>query len=185
MPLPKEKNHYTAEDYYAMPEDIHAELINGEIVYMASPTRLHQELSRELLFAITSHIKSKKGKCRVYAAPFDVQLREGEDTVLVPDISVICDTDKLTNHGCIGAPDWIIEIASPSNPRHDYITKLHLYSEAGVREYWIVEPQTQAVYVYDMQGGELPLRTYSFSDAIPSSIYDDLTISFAEFDLGI
>lgn len=162
MPLPEEKKYYTAEDYYAMPEDIRVELVNGEIIFMASPTRLHQELSGELFFAIKSYLKSKKGKCRVYSAPFDVQLKEGDDTVLVPDLSVICDTDKLTKHGCIGAPDWIIEIVSPSNPRHDYITKLHLYNEAGVREYWIVEPRTKIVYVYDLQDDELPLKTYTF-----------------------
>lgn len=184
MPLPKEKNYYTAEDYYAMPEDIRVELVNGEIIYMASPTRLHQELSRELLLEIGNYIRSNKGKCRVYPAPFDVQLKDGVDTVLVPDISVICDMDKLTKHGCIGAPDWVIEIVSPSNPNHDYITKLNLYSDAGVREYWIVEPRTRVVYVYDFQGGELPLRTYTFNDTIKAGIYDDLYIDFAGFDLG-
>lgn len=185
MALPNmEKKYYTAEDYYAMPEDLRVELLNGEIVYMASPTRMHQELLRELLFAITGYIKTHKGKCRVYAAPFDVQLKDGVDTVLVPDISVICDTEKLTKRGCIGAPDWIIEIASPSNPRHDYVRKRDLYSDAGVREYWIVEPRTRSVHVYDFQGGELPLRTYTFNDKVPAGIYDDFYIDFSGFDLG-
>ncbi len=183
MPLPQEK-YYTTEEFYAMPEDIRAELVNGEIVYMAAPSRLHQEISRELMFAITGYIKEKGGKCRVFAAPFNVQLKENEDVVLEPDICVICNTDKLTKRGCIGAPDWVIEIASPSNPSHDYITKLNLYNSAGVREYWIVEPINETVYVYDMDGGELPLKTYSFRDAIKVGIYEDLSINFSSFDLG-
>lgn len=149
MTLPQEK-HYTVEDFYDLPEDIHAELINGEIVYMVSPNRLHQDLSAELLVIIKNYIKSKSGKCRAYAAPFGVQLRKEDDTVLEPDISVICDLDKLTPRGCTGAPDWIIEIVSPSNPGHDYITKLKLYYDAGVREYWIVDAQHEKIYVYNM-----------------------------------
>lgn len=183
MPLPQEK-YYTAEEFYAMPEDMRAELVNGEIIYMAVPGRLHQELSRELLFAITGYIKEKGGKCRVFSAPFNVQLKENEDVILEPDISVICDTGKLTKHSCIGAPDWVIEIVSPSNPSYDYITKLNMYYNAGVREYWIVEPKNETVYVYNMEGGELPLKTYSFHDTIKAGIYEDLMIDFSGFDLG-
>lgn len=183
MPLPQEK-YYTTEEFYAMPEDIRAELVNGEIVYMSAPSRLHQEISGELFFTIKSYIKEKGGKCRVFAAPFNVQLKEDEDVVLEPDISVICDTDKLTKHGCVGAPDWVIEIVSPSNPSYDYITKLNLYNNASVREYWIVEPKNETVYVYDMNGGELPLKTYSFHEPIKAGIYEDLYINFSNFDLG-
>lgn len=183
MPLPQGK-HYTAEEFYAMSEDIRAELVNGEIVYMSAPSRLHQEISGELFFAIKSYIKEKGGKCRVFAAPFNVQLKEDEDVVLEPDISVICDTDKLTKHGCVGAPDWVIEIVSPSNPSYDYITKLNFYNNASVREYWIVEPKNETVYVYDLNGGELPLKTYSFHEPIKAGIYEDLYINFSNFDLG-
>ena len=183
MPLPQKK-YYTAENFYALPDDIHAELINGELICLAAPSRLHQEISRELLFTITGYLKRKGGKCRVFAAPFHVQLKESEHTVLEPDISVICDTDKLTAYGCIGAPDWIIEITSPSNPSHDYITKLNLYNAAGVREYWIVEPQNKTVYVYDLGSGKLPLKAYSFHDTIKAGIYEDLSINFAELDFG-
>lgn len=95
MPLPQEK-YYTAEEFYNLPDEIHAELINGEIVYMAAPSTIHQIISSELHFAINSYIKSKAGHCRALAAPFGVQLHKGEDTVLEPDISVICDTDKIT-----------------------------------------------------------------------------------------
>ena len=184
MSLPQEK-YYTVEDFYCMPDDIRAELINGQIVYMASPSRIHQELSHELDFTITNYIKSKGGKCRVYTAPFSVQLRKENDTVVEPDISVICDTDKLNDRGCLGAPDWIIEIASPSNPSHDYITKLGLYHDAGVREYWIVDAQSKSIHVYSMEQERLLLNSYSFHDTIKVSIFDDLFIDFSTLDLGI
>lgn len=182
MPLPQ-KTYHTVEDFYNMPEDIRAELIDGEIVYMASPSRLHQDISHELDFAITSYIKSKGGNCRVYPAPFGVQLHKDEDTVLEPDISVICDPDKLTARGCVGAPDWIIEIVSPSNPGHDYITKLGLYHDSGVREYWIVDAQSKYILVYNMENDTLDI--YSFSDTVKAGIYEDLYIDFSSLDFYV
>ncbi len=184
MPLPQEK-YYTVEDFYNMPDDIRAELIDGQIVYMASPSTIHQDISGELYYVIKNYIKSKGDKCRVYAAPFGVQLNDKKDTVLEPDISVICDTDKLTSRGCVGAPDWIIEIASPSNPSHDYITKLNLYHEAHVREYWIVDDQSSQVLVYNMASGQFVMKAYSFTDTIKAGIFDDLYINFSSLDLGI
>lgn len=184
MPLPQEK-YYTVEDFYNLPDEVHAELINGQIVYMAAPSSIHQIISSELHFAINSYIKSKAGHCRALAAPFSVQLHEGEDTILEPDISVICDADKLTSRGCTGAPDWIIEIVSPSNPGHDYITKLGLYHDAGVREYWIVDAQHKHIYVYNMDNNNLTLNAYSFNDTIKAGIYEDLYIDFSSLDLGL
>lgn len=184
MPLPQEK-HYTIEDFYNMPEDIRAELINGQIVYMATPSRLHQELSSELHYIIKSYIKSKGGKCRVYTAPFGVQLNEKDDLVLEPDVTVVCGTDKLTNRGCLGAPDWIIEITSPSNPSHDYITKLGMYHNAGVREYWIVDAQNKNIHVYNMETGNFNVKVYSFQDTVKAGIYEDLYVDFSSLDLDI
>lgn len=183
MSLSLEK-YYTVDDFYDMPEDIRAELIDGEIVYMASPSRIHQELLGELYNIIKNHIKAKDGKCRVYPAPFSVQLRKENDTIVEPDISVICDADKLNDRGCLGAPDWIVEITSPSNPSHDYITKLGLYHDAGVREYWIVDAQSKSVHVYKMEQEHLLLNSYSFSDTVKVGIYDDLFIDFSALDLG-
>lgn len=182
MPLLQEK-YYTVEEFYNLPDDIHAELINGQIVYMATPSTIHQDISGELHYFIKDYIKSNGGKCRAYAAPFGVQLHKGEDTVLEPDISVICDTDKITPRGCIGAPDWIIEIVSPSNPGHDYITKLGLYHNAGVREYWIVDAQSKYIHVYNLEVEDL--KVYSFQDTVKVGIYEDLYIDFAGLDLGI
>ena len=182
MSLPQEK-YYTIEDFYNLPDDIRAELINGQIVYMATPSSQHQIISSELHFTINSYIKSKGGHCRALAAPFGVQLRKGEDTVLEPDLCVICDSDKITPRGCIGAPDWIIEIVSPSNPGHDYITKLGMYNDAGVREYWIVDAQSEYIHVYNLESGDL--KVYSFHDTVKVGIYEDLYIDFSSLDLGI
>ena len=184
MSLPQEQ-YYTVEDFFNMPEDIRAELINGQIVYMASPSRIHQKILGALYVTIANYIREKGGDCEVYPSPFGVQLCEEDDTVVEPDISVICDTDKLNDRGCLGAPDWIIEIASPSNPSHDYITKLSLYYDAGVREYWIVDAQSKNIHIYNFEKGDLIAKTYSFNDTIKTGIYDDLLIDFSILDLGI
>lgn len=183
MALTQEK-YYTAEDYYNMPEDIRAELIDGEIVYMASPSRIHQEILMELSTLINNYIKAKNGSCKVYPAPFSVQLRKHKDTVVEPDISVICDKSKLNRRGCTGAPDWIIEIVSPSNPEHDYIDKLNLYANAPVREYWIVDPQNRNIHVYSLEPGKFSVKEYTFNDTVRAGIFDDLSIDFTAFDLN-
>ncbi|MDE7417180.1 MAG: helix-turn-helix domain-containing protein [Lachnospiraceae bacterium] len=175
----------TVKDFYNMPGYIRAELISGQVIYMAAPSTMPQIISSELHFAINSYIKSKGGHCRVLTSPISVQLRPEDDTILQPDISVICDTGKLTDNGCIGAPDWIIEIVSPSNPSHDYITKLGIYHDAGVREYWTVDAQNNEIHVYNMDSGAFITKTYSFHDTVKSGIYEDLYIDFSSLDLGI
>lgn len=145
-------NIYTEDDYYNLPENVRAELIDGQIYYMSAPSRIHQEILMFLSKTIANYIDSKKGPCKVYPAPFAVKLFVDDNrTVVEPDISVICDPNKLTDRGCTGAPDWIVEIVSPSNSSHDYIRKLNLYADAGVREYWIVNPMNQSVYVYFLE----------------------------------
>ena len=170
---------YTIEDFYALPDDKRCELINGVLYDMAPPMRVHQRLVSLLVTSINNYIDKNNGDCEVNPAPFGVQLNENEDTIVEPDISVICDKDKLTEHGCVGAPDWVIEIVSPSNPSHDYLKKLVLYMDAGVREYWIVDPGNQRITIY---GGEQPFipEPYSFDDEIKVGIYDDFAIDFKE-----
>lgn len=159
----------TIEEFYNLPEGTQAELINGVLYDMApSPLRIHQEISMVLSAEIFQYIKSNKGTCKVYTAPFDVKL--SDDTVVIPDISVICDKSKLTDKGCTGAPDWIIEIVS-SNALHDYITKLNLYQSYGVKEYWIVDPKKKNVTVFTF-GENFDTDKYNFSDIIPVSIYN-------------
>ena len=125
-------NVYTEADYYHLPEDVRAELIEGNLIYnQAAPSTIHQTILSELHTVINNYIKSKHGSCRVYPAPFAVKLREDRKTIVEPDISVICDRNKLTDRGCTGAPDWIIEIVSPSTSSHDYILKLNLHLHTG------------------------------------------------------
>lgn len=175
---------YAEEDYYNLPEDIRAELIDGVLIYnQAAPSRIHQQILSELHIAIGTYIKSKGGSCHVYPAPFAVQLKEGRNTIVEPDISVICDRSKLTDRGCTGAPDWIIEIVSPNTSSHDYIRKLDLYANAGVREYWIVDPARNSILVYCLEQDHFKLETHTFQDNIKANIYKDLYIDFSSLDI--
>ena len=178
MPLPQEQI-YTTDDIYALPDGERAELIDGHIYYMAPPSRKHQLIAGELYTIINTYIKSKGGSCEPYIAPFAVFLNGDSKNYVEPDISVICDKSKLDDRGCVGAPDWIIEIASPSTKRTDYGVKLFKYRSAGVREYWIVNPLTRTVNVYDLEKEELNDQ-YSFDDDIAVCIYDNLTINITE-----
>ena len=175
---------YTEEDYYNLPENVRAELINGQLIYnQAAPSRIHQKILSALHILIGNYINAKSGSCEVYPAPFAVKLREERKTIVEPDISVICDKDKLTDRGCTGAPDWIIEIVSQSNPKHDYIRKLVLYYEAGVREYWIVDPVRHHIFAYVLEKEDFRLDVYTFQDKIKVNIYEDLYIDFSQLDL--
>ena len=177
MPLLKEKV-YTIEDIYALPEGERAELIDGQIYYMSPPNTRHQRISSILSRKIGKYIDDNKGKCEVFAAPFAVYLDEKTNTYVEPDVSVICDSDKLDDRGCKGAPDWIIEIVSPSSRRMDYYTKLFKYRTAGVREYWIVDPTKNQIMVYDFENEDT--EQYTFQDSVKVGIYEDLRIDFTE-----
>ena len=181
MTLTQEKT-YTIEDIYNLPEGTRAELIDGQIYYMAPPSRTHQRICGELYYLIKDYIRKKNGSCEVYVAPFAVFLNKDDTNYIEPDISVICDPAKLDDKGCHGAPDWIIEIVSPGNPEHDYFSKLYKYRLAGVREYWIVDPRMKTITIYFFEG-DIWAKQYTFSDAVPSNIYDDLTIDFKTMNL--
>ncbi|MCR1843002.1 Uma2 family endonuclease [Murimonas intestini] len=182
MAIPQ-KQIYTETDYYNLPEDIRAELIDGQFYYQAAPSRIHQKILNAVNNTIYNYIKAKGGSCEVYPSPFAVKLFNDRKTIVEPDISVICDPDKLTDKGCTGAPDWIIEIISPGNSSHDYIRKLNLYTDAGVREYWIVNPIEQTIFVYYLEKDSFKATPYTFQDKIKVKIYDDLWIDFQEINL--
>ena len=164
MALPAEKERYTFADCLTWGEDERIEIIDGEAVMMAPPTTVHQLISGEIFRQLANYLEGKK--CRAIPAPFAVRLfeKDGEapediDTVVEPDISIVCDTSKLDKHGCKGAPDMVVEILSPSTQRHDRLVKLSLYQRAGVREYWIVNPEDQTVQVMLLDdGGVLQLH---------------------------
>ena len=142
---------YTLDDIYALPGGERAELIDGKIYYMAPPNTRHQTLVMDLSYQIKDYVKRNNGECNVFPAPFAVFLNENDQNYVEPDISVICDKNKLTDKGCSGAPDWIIEVVSPGSKRMDYYTKLFKYRTAGVREYWIVDPEKDHILVYNFE----------------------------------
>lgn len=182
---------YTYDDYLKFPEDTIVEIINGRRSAMSpAPSRIHQEIVIELAYQIKNYIKLNNGPCKVYAAPFDVVLKNEDEeegnskNIVQPDISVICDKNKLTDKGCTGSPDMIVEVVSPSNSRDDYVKKLNLYEQFKVKEYWIVNPIKKNILVYVLtdKGYDMP-DMYTFNDKVKVNIYDNLEIDFATLNL--
>lgn len=171
------------EQYEALPEDVRAEVFDGQLYYMASPSQDHQTISMELSTILHTYLKSKKGPCRVFHAPFDVKLSDSPLTIVQPDLMIVCDKDRLDGKRCNGAPDFIIEIVSPGNPSDDYIRKLYYYKNAGVREYWIVDPRTRKVIVYYLEQIDFQMMAYTFQDKVKVNLFEDLWIDFRELDL--
>lgn len=169
---------YTVKDIEALPEGERAELIDGKMYMMATPTLTHQDLLGWLYVKIRTYVMEKGGPCRALPAPFAVYIKDDEQNYVEPDISVICDSDKLDEKGCHGAPDWMVEIVSPSSKTMDYIRKCSLYEKAGVREYWIVDPKEKSILVYDFE--HETLERYTFSERVKVGIYDDLFLDFGE-----
>jgi Uma2 family endonuclease len=144
----------------------------------------------DLSATLYNYIKSNKGPCEVYVSPFDVFLTDNETienckNIVQPDISVICDKNKLNYKGCLGGPDMIIEIVSPYNPSNDYVRKLSLYEHFKVREYWIINPMKETILVYtlDENNQYAAPDSYIFKDKIKVSIYDNLEIDFNTLEL--
>lgn len=168
-----EKNKYTSDEFLSMTDlEGRYELVSGEIYAMSpSPSNIHQDISIGLGSTIWNYIKANGGSCKVHSAPSDVKL-DDENTVQ-PDLFVVCDTSKLDGKKCNGAPDWIIEIVSPSNARRDYVDKLDLYSRTGVKEYWIIEPESEKVLVYPF-AEKKATGIFTFDDEITAGIYRDM-----------
>ncbi len=178
MPALTQERTYIIDDIYALPDGERAELIDGQIYYMAPPTRKHQRIAGEIFAIIREYIRVNNSSCEVDIAPFAVFLNKDDMNYVEPDISVICDKSKLTDKGCSGAPDWIIEIVSPGSRRMDYFTKLFKYRTSGVREYWIVDPDRKRIAVYDFESEDT--QDYTFSESVKAGIYDDLFINFSD-----
>lgn len=170
----KKEESYTIDDIYALPDGERAELIDGKIYYMAPPNTRHQRLVSDLHYQIKDYIKQNKGECEVFPAPFAVFLNENNENYVEPDISVICDKNKITDKGCNGAPDWIIEIVSSGSKSMDYFKKLFKYRTAGVREYWIVDPIKNQILVYRFE--QETMEEYSFGEDVPVGIYEGFSI---------
>ena len=186
MALPAEEMRYTFADYLTWDEADHIELIYGYPYMMSSPSTEHQLVSGELFAQLHTYLADKK--CRVIAAPYAVRLfeeasdrPEDVNTVVEPDLVVICDPSKMDRRGCKGAPDLVIEILSPSSRRHDRIVKLDLYQRAGVREYWVVNPEDRTVQVMLLKDSYLlPVEDYGREDMAKVNILEDCTIDLSK-----
>jgi len=176
----KDDQRYTYTDYSKWDDDQRWELVDGVPYMMSAPSRWHQEISSNLHGILYNLLKGKP--CTVYSAPFDVRLNADthDNTVVQPDILVICDSEKLDDAGCKGAPDFIIEILSPSTSGRDRFLKFDLYRQAGVREYWIVEIDAKKVSAHILSNADYITRIYSETDTAPISVLENCMIDLAE-----
>ena len=175
-----QKRLYTVDDYYALPDEIRTELIDGVFYDMASPAVTHQLVIGEMHIQFKECEKKHQGRCRVILSPCDVQLDKDKYTMLQPDLLIVCDVEKIKGRCCFGAPDLTVEVLSSANASHDCILKLRKYQQSGVREYWIVDPASRMVVVYRFDDPkDSPYQTYSFDDTIPIGISGgDCSIDF-------
>ncbi|AEF81599.1 conserved hypothetical protein [Leadbettera azotonutricia ZAS-9] len=161
------KTRYTYADLAEWPESIRAELHGGELRMLAAPSPAHQEISMNLSRILSTFLLEKP--CKVYAAPFDVRLFPREDLsdniVVQPDLSVVCDSSKIDKRGCAGAPDMVIEILSPANTSYDILYKYDRYLNAGVREYWVIDPEKKLLTVHLLEQGRYAVSYYGLKDS--------------------
>lgn len=162
---------YTLEDYLLLPDDRRVELIDGVFYDMASPTTIHQSIAGFLYTNFLDYVMKNKGPCYPFIAPVDVQLDCDDKTVIQPDVLIVCDRSKYRNGRVFGAPDLVVEVLSPSSKKKDMQIKLSKYYDAGVREYWIVDPEKKILVQYDMEHMELP-SVYNAESTIPVLIWN-------------
>ena len=184
MPITREseRRYCSLAEYRALPEDFRAELVEGELVALSAPSRIHQKISVSLVTRLGAYLEGKT--CELYSAPFDVYLNEQDEersTIVQPDIVVICDPNKFKDDGCHGAPDLVIEILSPSNRMREQAYKYELYQKYGVREYWVIAPEEKALCVYLRNDkGQLAIKDfYGASDTVKVNILDDCQIDLS------
>ena len=178
------EKHYTYADYLQWPDDTRYELIDGEAFRMA-PTPLieHQEIAGEVYCQLANQLDGQP--CRPYIAPVDVRLPRADeadaaiDTVVQPDVLVVCDQSKIDRRGVRGAPDWVLEVLSPSTAAHDQIAKRRTYERAGVREYWLVHPGDRTLTVYVLDNGQYGRpEIYELKDATPIGVLPGVSIAW-------
>ena len=182
MSVPVIKDGATSEDYWALPEGMRAELIDGELYNMTPPSWEHQQIAFGVARMLANHVDQHGGPCKVCPAPVAVNL-DADDTIWVePDVIVVCDPCKISQRGCEGAPDMVVEVVSPPSIAMDYFTKANRYRRAGVREYWIVDPMARrtTVYRYDKEGPGF-IMGYDFSEPVPVGCFEGLAITIGVF----
>ena len=169
----KKQGEYTLEDYYAWPEDQRVELIDGVIYDMGAPLSRHQIIIGEVYHQLMTCAESHDVDCLPCLSPFDVQLNRDNRTMVQPDVVILCDLSVLIDRCIYGAPDFVLEVLSPSSRHRDQIIKLNKYHDAGVREYWIVDPDKERVTVYCFEDDAWP-DVYSFDDDVPVRVSDGI-----------
>ena len=173
----KKQGEYTLEDYYQIPDDQRVELIDGVIYDMAAPTSIHQIIAGHFYAQLLSYVMSKKGKCMPMISPLDVQLDCDNKTMVQPDVVVVCDRDKIIKRCVYGAPDLVVEVLSPYTKKKDMTLKMHKYANAGVKEYWLIDPDKKKNIVYNFIKDDYSI--YGFDSIIPVAIWDgDCQIDF-------
>lgn len=177
--MDKDAGEYTIDDYEKLPDDIRVELIKGNFYDMASPSRRHQTIIFEMGVQIRTAIKKNKGGCKVYLAPSDVQLFDDDKTVVQPDLFILCKKEMIREERIThGAPEFVVEVLSKSNQFKDMTLKLGLYMDAGVKEYWIVNPFNGYIIKYVFYE---ETAIFTFDDKVPLSIYDGkISVDFSE-----
>ena len=164
------RKQYTIEDYFALPDDQRVELIDGVFYDMTAQTTVHQSICGFIHNRFLDHILKNKGPCYPFISPVDVQLDCDDKTMVQPDVLIVCDRDKCKKGRIYGAPDLIAEVLSPATRRKDISLKLYKYMNAGVREYWIIDPKSKKVLQYDLEHDEFPV-IYTFGDKVPVLIW--------------
>ncbi len=167
----KRQGEYTLEDYYALPDDQHVELIDGVIYDMSSPLLVHQMLGGKIYSQLLHFVEKNGGTCMPFIAPLDVQLDRDNRTMVQPDVLVVCDRSKVKRRCVYGTPDFVVEVLSESTRKKDMYLKLDKYQNAGVREYWMVDPKSKRVIVYEFEKEDCP-AIFGFDVKIPVGIFE-------------
>ncbi|MBR5969603.1 MAG: Uma2 family endonuclease [Lachnospiraceae bacterium] len=172
----------TIQDVLNTPEDVRVELVDGFLYNMASPTTTHQRIVFKLGRKVADFLEAKKCGCETFVAPFAVFVRDDEYNYVEPDIVVVCDPDKIKEDGCHGAPDLVVEVTSESSRTRDYLTKLRLYDDAGVKEYWIMDLENNRATVYRLNENEdlHGVAEFSFKDSLTSWLFPDMQIDLSD-----
>lgn len=171
--MEKQQGEYTVEDYLAWPEEERIELIDGVIYDMAAPIDVHQIITGRVFAAFLDYIMKNKGECVPVVSPIDVQLDQDNKTMVQPDVIIVCDRNKFQNGRIFGAPDLVAEVLFPSTRRKDMTKKLQKYQNAGVREYWMVDPKDRRVTVhFNMDTEDIGTAIYTFNDIVPVKMFD-------------
>jgi Uma2 family endonuclease len=176
------KEYYSYEDWLEMDEQVRAELVDGELHLMDLPGQAHQEILGELLRQLANFLKGKP--CKVFPAPFGVRLAKNADTVFEPDIVVVCDKTKLDSKICDGVPDMVVEVISPSSIRYDRLFKFNRYLRAGVREYWIVDGETNSVQINILENGKYMASMYGDTDTTPVGVLEGCSVTLSDVFAG-